>query len=236
MPSRSNAPPSGSATSSNRRPLPACSPVKRSACRPSGSVVAERQLGHEVDLRVEQVGAGLAAVEVRHGAHLHPRRHVLHSPARAGQPAEGAQGAPDPGASPRLLRRRASGSLMPPERVLRFLLTRWPPFEASSSAPSHHLGVDVFVGTVLPSAIAGAGAVRTWLPPPSSSMREQREAARVRVTSRTRGLASDLADRQRGTTRSDGSRRVGQRRPAGRDSRTTTLCDLQQSRALAPSA
>jgi len=37
MPSRSNAPPSGSVTSSKRRPLSGWRPVKHSPCRPSGS-------------------------------------------------------------------------------------------------------------------------------------------------------------------------------------------------------
>lgn len=37
MPSRSNAPPSGSATSSNRRPVSGWRPVKHRACRPIGS-------------------------------------------------------------------------------------------------------------------------------------------------------------------------------------------------------
>ena len=36
---------------------------------------------------------------------------------------------------------------MPPERVLRFLLHIWASFRGLSPAPSHHLGVDVFVGT-----------------------------------------------------------------------------------------
>jgi len=62
--------------------------------------VAERQLGHEVHRRVQHVGARFAAVEVRHDAHLHPCRQVLHAHARAYEPAEGAQGAPNPGASP----------------------------------------------------------------------------------------------------------------------------------------
>lgn len=37
---------------------------------------------------------------------------------------------------------------MPPERVLRFLLTKEASFRGFSPAPSHHLGVDVFVGTL----------------------------------------------------------------------------------------
>ena len=36
---------------------------------------------------------------------------------------------------------------MPPERVLRFLLTEVASFRGLSPAPSHHLGVDVFVRT-----------------------------------------------------------------------------------------
>ena len=36
---------------------------------------------------------------------------------------------------------------MPPERVLRFLLYNVASFRGLSPAPSHHLGVDVFVGT-----------------------------------------------------------------------------------------
>jgi hypothetical protein len=46
---------------------------------------AERQLGHEVDRRVQQLGAGLAPVEVRERAHLHQRRHVRQPLTRARQ-------------------------------------------------------------------------------------------------------------------------------------------------------
>ena len=79
---------------------------------------AERQPGHEVHLRVEQVRAGLATVEVRRS----------------------------PAPLSRLLRRRVSGSMRPPKRVLRFRLTKDASFRGFWSAPSHHLGVDAFLG------------------------------------------------------------------------------------------
>jgi hypothetical protein len=60
---------------------------------------------------------------------------------------------------------RSSGG-KPPERVLRFLLFIEPPFEASSPAPSHHLGVDVFVGTFgSPDVVATPGRAQPIGPP-----------------------------------------------------------------------
>ena len=55
---------------------------------------------------------------------------------------------------------------MPPERVLRFLLIMWPPFEACRRPRVYHLGVDVFVGTVdLPDVVATSGVGQAIRPP-----------------------------------------------------------------------
>ena len=86
-------------------------------------LAAERQLGHVVDLRVEQVRARLAPVEVRHRAHLHQRRHVRQPPARAHQlrRPRAASAAPRRLAAPASPDgARAAGCR--PRRVLRFLL------------------------------------------------------------------------------------------------------------------
>ena len=132
MPSRSNAHPSGSVTSSNRRPLSGHVAGEAQRVPAERVLAAERQLGHVVHLRVEQVRARLAPVEVRQRAHLHQRRHVRRA-AGASAPARRARGA----SRPTCTRRRrfftgtgSSSSGMPPERVLRFLLHIEPPFEA----------------------------------------------------------------------------------------------------------
>jgi hypothetical protein len=188
MPSRSNAPPSGRATSSNRPPAAGVFTAEAQGVPPQRVLVPDWQLGHEVHLRVEQVRAGLAAVEVGHGARLHPRRRMSHAPARepAGRGRAGCAGAR------RLsLRRGPSGSLIPPDPVVRFLLTTDASIRGFWSAPSHRLGVDAFIGrlafdaltalsdpsghgSVLGTAPVAGTASAEWGPRPSSKPSSRR--------------------------------------------------------------
>jgi hypothetical protein len=64
---------------------------------------------------------------------------------------------------------------MPPERVLVCFCTSGLLFEALSPAPSHHLGVDVFVGTFdsrdLVATSGSVGHGHFAVPPPSEARR-----------------------------------------------------------------
>ena len=75
MPSTSNAPPSGRATSSKRRRCRRAGAEAQGA-PPDQILAIERQLGHEVDHRVDRTGGVVTPVEVRYGLHVHPRWHV----------------------------------------------------------------------------------------------------------------------------------------------------------------
>jgi hypothetical protein len=83
MPSRSNAPPSGSATSFEPPAAVGVFTGEPQSMPAQRVLVAERQLGHEVPFRVEQVGARLPPDGLRDAAHLHPRRHMLDASARS---------------------------------------------------------------------------------------------------------------------------------------------------------
>ena len=116
---------------------------------PERVLAAERQLGHVVHLRVEQVRSSARArrsAPSRAPASASARG-LIRRRERASRPSA-RRVRRDPGASPHLLRRhgiaRAAGC-RPSECYGSFCTIR-PPFEASSPAPSHHLGVDVFVG------------------------------------------------------------------------------------------
>ena len=75
MPSTSNAPPSGRATSSKRRRCRRAGAEAQGA-PPDQILAIERQLGHQVDHRVDRTGGRVTPVEVRYGLHVHPRWHV----------------------------------------------------------------------------------------------------------------------------------------------------------------
>ena len=149
MPSRSNAHPSGSVTSSTRRPLSGHAPVKRSACRPSGSSPPSGSSGTKFTAGSSRYELRLAPVEVRERADLHQRRHVGEPPARAHQLDERAEHA---GARDRRCRRSFAGTMVVGQRDAARASATVPSahsasFRGLSPAPSHHLGVDVFVGT-----------------------------------------------------------------------------------------
>ena len=77
---------------------------------------------------------------------------------------------------------------MPPERVLRFLLYIEASFRGLSPAPSHHLGVDVFVGTFgSPDVVATSGLaqpMRTSSRSVVTSLRADRRSRTVRARRR----------------------------------------------------
>ena len=78
---------------------------------------------------------------------------------------------------------------MPPERVLRFLLTHVASFRGLSPAPSHHLGVDVFVGTWGTSDVAATSGVVTTMRPSSAVGPDLRvRPARTSAAGSSRGL------------------------------------------------
>ena len=96
---------------------------------------------------------------------------------------------------------------MPPERVLRFLLYHTASFRGLSPAPSHHLGVDVFVGTFgSPHVVATSGLSQPIGPPLAMcgpSLSEAGEVGRPSAGGLSPRLVADGSD----ATQGDAARR-----------------------------
>ena len=146
MPSRSNAHPSGSVTSSNRRPLSGSRPVKHSAWRPTGP---RRRAAPRA--RSSTAGrAGTSTARVRRSAPARGPASVSacgRAAGGAGQFDERAGRPAGASASPRLHRGGIAGQRDAARASATVPSAHRASFRGLSPAPSHHLGVDVFVGT-----------------------------------------------------------------------------------------
>ena len=168
MPSRSNAHPSGSVTSSNRRPLSGWRPVKHSPCLPTGSSPPSRQFGHVVH---RSGRAGTSTARARRSARAHGAASASarapaageHAPARRAPGGSFARPAGSGASSPNG-RRRAAGCR--PSECYGSFCSTGASFRGLSPAPSHHLGVDVFVGIEFGLAsLRRRALVRPWVLP-----------------------------------------------------------------------
>ena len=140
---------------------------------------------------------------MRHRADLHQRRHVGQPAPRAHQLDDRAERPATRRRAPVPLRRKCAGQRDAARASATVPSVHVASFRGLSPAPSHHLGVDVFVGTVGRPNVVTTSGVGHAIGPPLSAVRRphagQRSPARARLE-----LTARLWSRRLGPRRNNG--------------------------------